>query len=273
MGGRLLSNPGPSRARIASTEPPPHWQHVNVLVAEDHAAYRALMGWLLQKLGLRHELFSDGRLALAAICARRFDLVITDCQMPRMDGYRMTRAIRLLEQIKARQRVPVIALTANLVHDDPQRCRAAGMDAWLLKPLALGQLREVLRHWLPAPSAGVPPASKPPAMLSARPTRDSLIETFGSSLVVNQMLGSLLTEAWEDNALLDHARSRRDTPLMAERLHRLVGSLAFLGATELEARGSQLIEELLNNGVLLNGSRFDAFQSDLRSYLVYLSEL
>lgn len=260
-------------AQAASTEPLLHWQHLSVLVAEDHPTYRALMGGLLQKLGLRHELVSDGRLGLAAICARPFDLVITDCQMPHMDGYRMTRAIRLHEQIKARQRVPVIALTANLVHDDPERCRAAGMDAWLLKPLTLGQLCEVLKHWLPARSAGTPPASNQPAMLSVKPTRESLVELFGSSLVVTQMLGSLLTEAWEDNALLDHARNTLDTTLMTERLHRLVGSLAFLGATELESRGSQLIEEIHNKGVLLNGAQFDAFQSDLRSYLVYLSDL
>jgi CheY-like chemotaxis protein len=273
MGGRVLSSPGPSRERIASTEPLPHWQHLNVLVAEDHPTYRALMGWLLQKLGLRHEQVSDGRLALAAICERPFDLVITDCQMPRMDGYRMTRAIRLLEQIKARPRVPVIALTANLVHDDPQRCRDAGMDAWLLKPLTLGQLREVLMHWLPGVPVVVPAASNQSSVLSAWPTRDSLIETFGSAQVVSQMLGSLLTEAWEDNALVDHARNTLDTSLMAERLHRLVGSLAFLGATELESRGSQLIEQLHDHGVLLNRSQLDAFLSDLRRYLAYLNTL
>lgn len=230
------------------------------------------MGWLLQKLGLGHELVSDGRLALAAICERPFDLVITDCQMPRMDGYRMARAIRLLEQIKKRQRVPIIALTANLVHDDPQRCRDAGMDAWLLKPLTLGQLHEVLLHWLPGLPV-VPSASNRSSVLSAWPTRDSLIETFGSTQVVSQMLGSLLTEAWEDNALLDHARNTLDTSLMAERLHRLVGSLAFLGATELESRGSQLIEQLHSHGVLLNRSQLDAFQSDLHRYLVYLNSL
>ncbi|MBT2372107.1 response regulator [Pseudomonas fluorescens] len=273
MGGRLLSSPGPSRELKASTDPPSHWQHLNVLVAEDHPTYRALMGWLLQKLGLRHELFSDGRRALAAICAQPFDLIITDCQMPRMDGYRMTRAIRLLEQIKQRQRVPIIALTANLVHDDPQRCHDAGMDAWLLKPLTLEQLCEVLMHWLPGPPVVVPPASKQPLVVSAWPTRDSLIETFGSTQVVSQMLGSLLTEAWEDNALLDHARNTLDTSLMAERLHRLVGSLAFLGATELESRGSQLIEQLHSHGVLLNRSQLDAFQSDLHRYLVYLNSL
>lgn len=184
MEGRVLSSQGPSRERIASTETPPHWQHLSVLVAEDHPTYRALMGWLLQKLGLHHELFSDGRLALAAICERPFDLVITDCQMPRMDGYRMVRAIRLLEHIKARVHVPVIALTANLVHDDPQRCRNAGMDAWLLKPLTLAQLREVLMHWLPG-NPVVAPLSNPSAMPIAGPTRDSLIATFGSSLVVS----------------------------------------------------------------------------------------
>ncbi len=272
MGGRSLSSPTPSRELIASSEPPPHWQYLNVLVAEDHPTYRALMGWFLQKLGLDHELVGDGRIGLATICARPFDLVITDCQMPGMDGYRMTRAIRLLEQIKARQRVPIIALTANLVHDDPQRCRDAGMDAWLLKPLTLEQLREALMHWLPGRSA-VSGASSQSSRLSAEPTRESLVETFGSTLVVSQMLGSLLAEAWEDNVLLDNARNTLDTSLMAGRLHRLVGSLAFLGATELESRGSQLIEQLHVHGVQLSLSQLDAFQGDLRRYLAYLNTL
>lgn len=87
------------------------------------------------------------------------------------------------------------------------------------------------------------------------------------------MLDSLLTEAWEDNALLDHARKTLDTSLMTERLHRLVGSLAFLGAMELESRGSHLIEQLHVHGVLLNLQSLDVFQGDLRRYLGYLNTL
>jgi len=268
----VLSSDVASQELMCLPPPPSHWRHMCVLVVDDHSTYRAMTGWFLQKLGLSHELVEDGRSALVAIARRRFDLVISDCQMPFMDGYTMARAIRLHERALGRGRVPIIAVTGNLVHDDPQRCRNAGMDAWLLKPLAFEQLREVLVRWLPGP----PHVQRPllSATLSAAwPTRISLTEMFGSAQVVNQILGSLLVEAREDSAALAHARMTLNASLMAERLHRLVGSLAFLGAADLELRGSRLIGEVRAHGVVLNKPQLEAFQRDLAAYLAYLSTL
>lgn len=258
-----------SRELTPSTEPPLHWRHLKVLVVEDHATYRVLMGWLLKKLGLGHQLANDGQHGLAALAETPFDLVISDCQMPQMDGYTMSRAIRLREHANAQRRVPIIALTGNLVHDDPQRCREAGMDAWLVKPLTLEQLHGVLACWLPGPSDVVPVLPK----TTGWPTRAGLIEAFGDARVVDQMLVSLLREAREDTLMLDHARKTRDASLTAESLHRLVGSLAFLGMAELELRGMSLIERVHAEGVVLNEAHLDAFQVDLRAYLTYLGSL
>ena len=258
-----------SRELAPSITPPLHWQHLTVLVVEDHSAYRVLMGWFLEKLGLGHQLVGDGQHGLAALAERPFDLVISDCQMPLMDGYTMSRAIRLREQANAQRRVPIIALTGNLVHDDPQRCRDAGMDAWLLKPLTLEQLQGVLALWLPGPAS----AASNTLVSAPWPTRASLVETFGDAHVVDQMLTSLLCEAREDSAALERARLALDGPLTAERLHRLVGSLAFLGGAELELRGMSLIERVRAQGMLLNKSHLEAFQADLRAYLKYLGAL
>lgn len=249
-----------------------HWQHVTVLVVEDHSTYRALLGWYLGALGLGFELFSDGRSALAAIVSRPFDLVITDCQMPLMDGYRMTRAIRLRERINGLARMPVIALTANLTLHDQQRCRAAGMDAWLRKPLMLQQLRKVLLYWLPGPGA-LPPVRKPTPPGVAWPTRADLVQTFGSQSAVDRMLASLLVAAREDSALLEHARLTCNTAMTAERLHRLVGSLAFLGGVGLEARGVELIEQVQAHGVMSVRAELEVFQADLQAYITYLNSL
>lgn len=258
-----------SRELRPSTVPPPHWQHLKVLVVEDHSAYRALMGWFLKKLGLGHQLVGDGLHGLAALAECPFDLIISDCQMPLMDGYSMSRAIRRRECANDLARVPIIALTGNLVHDDPQRCRDAGMDAWLLKPLSLEQLHSVLALWLPGPAD-----AKLHAPVSALwPSRIDLIESFGDARVVNQMLASLLCEAREDSAALDHARMTLNVPLTAERLHRLVGSLAFLGVAELELRGMRLIEHVHTQGIVLTKPQLEAFQTDLRAYLVYLGSL
>lgn len=265
----VFSNAVLSREPTPSPTPPVHWQHLKVLVVEDHSAYRILMGWFLKQLGLGHQLVGDGQHGLAALTERRFDLVISDCQMPHMDGYTMSRAIRLREHANAQRRVPIIALTGNLVHDDPQRCRDAGMDAWLLKPLSLGQLHSVLALWLPG-SADV----QAPVPVSALwPTRAGLIETFGDALVVDQMLASLLCEAREDSVGLAHACRTLNAPLTAERLHRLVGSLAFLGVADLELRGMRLIERVHAQGIALSASQLEAFQADLHTYLTYLGSL
>ncbi|MDQ0979237.1 response regulator [Pseudomonas synxantha] len=251
---------------------PAHWRHHCVLVVEDHCAYRAMMGWQLDKLGLSHQLVENGSSAMAAMACRRFDLVISDCQMPVMDGYSLARAIRQREQDLGGERVPIIALTGNLVHDDPQRCRDAGMDAWLLKPLALEPLRDMLMRWLPGEPAALSSRS-PGASAPGWPTRASLVELFGSPQIVDQMLRSLLMEAQQDTQALTHALTSLDAGLTAERLHRLVGSLAFLGSAGLESRGSVLISEVRAHGVAFNLQKLEVFQRDLAAYLDYLRAL
>lgn len=249
-----------------------HWQQLTVLVVEDHSTYRALLGWYLGALGLGFELVSNGRVALAAVASRPFDLVISDCQMPLMDGYRMTRAIRLHERINGLARMPVIALTANLTRHDQWCCRAAGMDAWLLKPLTLEQLREVLMYWLPDPCPRRAMCTSVRQGVSW-PTRANLVQTFGSQQVVDQLLGSLLIEARQDSAVLEHARMTLNAPLTAERLHRLVGSLAFLGGADLESRGVGLIQQVQVHGVMLVRPQLEVFQADLQVYIDYLTGL
>jgi len=238
---------------------------VAVLVVEDHSAYRALMGQFLRILKLDHEMASDGVQGLIAMERRHFDLVISDCQMPNMNGYAMAREVRLREHQHGHRRVPIIALTANLMHDDPQRCRDAGMDAWLAKPLSLEQLEAVLLRWLPEASSY--------CMAAAQPTRAGLIKLFGSAAVVDQMLALLLQEARDDSVTLAHAQLALDPGLTSERLHRLVGSLAFLGCTELESQGALLIEQVRAYGVAGNRSGLETFQRDLSVYLAYLGKL
>ncbi|OZO02948.1 response regulator [Pseudomonas sp. IB20] len=262
----VSSQQGPSRF-----VPPEHWRHLVVLVAEDHSAYRLLLGWFMQKLGLGHEVVGDGCEGLACITRRRFDLVISDCHMPRMDGYALARAIRLHELENGQRRVPIIALTANLLPDDPQRCRDAGMDAWLLKPLTFAQLCEVLARWLPGPPCEMSAPESEAAM--GWPTRAGMVQTFGSEQVVDQMLASLLYEARNDCADLAHARITSNTQVVLDRLHRLLGGLAFLGCDDLEVRGSVLIEQVRTDGVAVHLLSLEVFERDLERYFAYVSAL
>ncbi len=252
--------------------PPAHWCNLSVLVADDHATYGALMGWFLQKFGLGHEVVADGHKALLASGLRRFDLVISDCRMPVLDGYDMARQMRFRERVEGRQRVPIIALTAHLTPDDLQRGLEAGMDAWLLKPLSAQRLREVLEHWLPGPSGYA--ASPFVAVVPARwPTRAELIETFGDEQVVNRLLRSLLHEANVDYAGLLHACNTLDQQATVECLHRLLGSLAFLAGTEPDPSAALLIEDVRQHGIVRNERALQKFEQGLTVYLRYLTDL
>lgn len=272
-----MGSPGGSTAGASQTvkppfSPRPHWQHLNVLVVEDHSAYRLLLGWLLQKLSLGHQLAANGLMGLDAFTHRPFDLVISDCRMPLMDGYSMARAIRRHERENRLKRVPIIALTANLQNDSPQRCRKAGMDAWLVKPLTLEQLHAVLVRWLPgdeSPRAG----KEAPMPIINWPTRASLVATFGSDVIVDQLLESLLVEAWEDLRVLRHARATLNASLTAEHLHRLIGSLVFLGGAGLETSAVSVIRQVLCDGVAAHQAQLEGFEAQLCTYLDYLSDI
>lgn len=255
---------------------PAHWKHIRVLVADDHRAYRLLIGAFLHTLGLVHETVCDGQEALEALATRPFNLVLSDCRMPVMDGYAMTRELRRREKVTGAVRIPVIALTACLDMEQVQRCVACGMNDWLLKPVSLEQLREVLLFWLPNPLVRTRQPLRPAnlAHLHGRfPTRASLIATFGFWEVVEPLVFCLIQEAHDDLAVLEQARNAQDVGLIAERLHRLVGGVAFLGDTGLEQRAVHLIERVNRTGVATNKALLERFEADIERYLVYLSNL
>ncbi|HNV72179.1 MAG TPA: response regulator, partial [Candidatus Ozemobacteraceae bacterium] len=114
---------------------------------------------LCRRLGIMLDLAQNGREAVEAVRTREYDLVLMDCQMPECDGYEATREIRLLPGPKAQ--IPIIAMTAHTMETDRQRCLAAGMNAFVPKPVTLESLSGVLKDWLSkqAPEAEVIPRS------------------------------------------------------------------------------------------------------------------
>lgn len=252
----------------------PHWSRLRVLAVEDHCIYRSLMSAYLQALGVGHTVVGDGHAGLAALEPGGVALVISDCRMPVMDGYDMSRAIRRREREQGLPRVPVVALTASLSPNEIKRCFEAGMDACLVKPLSLARLREVLESWLPDAHGQRPISGRWVAGSCAdRPTRSDLIQTFGSPEVVERMLKSLAQEAYADQQALLQGQLRLDERVIGERLHRLVGSLAFLGAVELELRCELLMTDLRCNGLGVNRLVLEQLLKDVCIYLDYLAEL
>ena len=129
-----------------------------ILVVEDNAINRKVITRQLASLGYDCEAVEDGRLGLDAWRTGRYALVLTDCQMPNMDGYDMTRAIRADEQ-SASMHTPIVALTANAMRGDVDKCMAAGMDDYLSKPCDVSDLGAKIENWLPGGSRGSPLAA------------------------------------------------------------------------------------------------------------------
>ena len=120
-----------------------------ILVAEDHAVNRQVAVRMLEKLGLAVDTVSDGQEALEVFAKGRYDLILMDCQMPRLDGYQASRAIRELEANQGtKERVPIVAMTAHAMAGDENDCLEAGMDGHLSKPVTLATLEATLRRHL-----------------------------------------------------------------------------------------------------------------------------
>jgi two-component system, sensor histidine kinase len=115
-----------------------------VLVAEDNPVNQRIAQQMLRKRKLEVTLADDGRQAVSAFEAARFDLVLMDVQMPEMNGFDAVAAIRALEHAQGRPHTPIVAVTAHAMHGDRERCLEAGMDAYLSKPIRTQQLYDLV---------------------------------------------------------------------------------------------------------------------------------
>ncbi|MCB1640230.1 MAG: response regulator, partial [Xanthomonadales bacterium] len=127
-------------------------------------------------IGLSHDHAENGKLALEMAGQKAYDAVLMDCQMPVMDGYTATRTRRMLEEERSLARLPIIAMTANAMAGDREKCLAAGMDDYLSKPLNRGLLEQTLRKWLPG-NARTQPAAEPAKPKAPEPAAAPVLQT------------------------------------------------------------------------------------------------
>ena len=156
-----------------------------VLLAEDNETNRDVLREQLRRLGYRSETANDGVEALQKWRAGHYDLLLTDCHMPRMDGFSLTEAIRSSET--PGQRAIIIAVTANAMEGEAQRCLDHGMDDYLSKPLRMTELQQTLTRWLPLPT---PPDSQPAPFQESPP--DDQATTVGLPVWDNDALTAVV---------------------------------------------------------------------------------
>lgn len=207
-----------------------------VLVVDDHPTNRLLLSKQLEVLGFANQTANDGLDALELWKSRRFGLVITDCQMPNMDGYELTGKIRQLEARSKGGRVPIIACTANAMKGEADVCLAAGMDDYLAKPTDLSSLRKKLLHWLPAGVRRVARREEHPASRTQRGAAIDLsviAATWGDEAgVAREILGAYRQANDVDVQVLRRAVDAGNLPEIVQAAHRMLGASRMVGAND-----------------------------------------
>lgn len=223
-----------------------------VLAVDDHPTNRNLLARQLKTLGLRAETAENGKVALSLWRGGNFALVITDCHMPEMDGYTLTRAIRKVEADEARLRTPIIAWTANALADEAGRCDAAGMDDLLVKPADMTQLREILEKWLPTPETDNSKAPHPQHDVHKGQVATPIDYSVLNMIVMDkteqiQVLRDFQSHIRADYSKLLEMLEQNSHAHIEDTAHRMKGSSRIVGARHL-ATACEDIEKAARNG-------------------------
>ncbi len=211
-----------------------------VMVVDDNAVNRMILAAQLARLGVATEIADNGEAALALWQSKPFALVITDCHMPKMDGYQLSRAIRDIEAAGTRPRTPILAWTANAMPAEADACRDAGMDELMVKPISMTQLRVVLSQWL----RDAKPATAQSAATGTQvePVDLSQLDNIAADEAQKTtILAALLTQSRSDHADLQAALDKQDIPAIVRIAHRMKGASRMVGANEL-ADASEAME-------------------------------
>jgi CheY-like chemotaxis protein/HPt (histidine-containing phosphotransfer) domain-containing protein len=249
----------------------PSFSHARLLLAEDNPVNQDVAVTMLELLGCQVDIANNGQEALEAHKRTQYDLILMDCQMPEMDGFEATKAIRAQETAAIvsppRPWLPIIALTANAMSGDRERCLAVGMDDYLSKPFTQEKLRAVLSQWLPQAdkSAQLQPMTtqsseqEPTGVIVPSGTThlaeapDPALITNGETCILDpvalkqiralqrpdgpNILQKVITSYLQDSSqLIDTIRNaiaQNDPPILYRAAHSLKSTSATVGATSL----------------------------------------
>ena len=238
---------------------------LRILLAEDNAINQKVALRLLERLGYEADIVGDGRQALARLDHAVYDVILMDVQMPEMDGLEASRAI--CARWAASERPRIIAMTAEAMQGDRDKCLAAGMDDYIVKPMTLDRLAEALAKCRPLAAATAPEAAATPVAVTAldRDVLDQLREDLGGTAAVREVIRSFLDETPSVLSALRDAAARADVPSIRRAAHMIKGTSSILGARELSEQCAE-IERVGQTGCIADaGSRVIAIEASYRT--------
>jgi TMAO reductase system sensor TorS len=220
-----------------------------ILLVEDNAVNREVAVGMLESLGCTARAAENGRLALVAMSDGAYDAVLMDCQMPVMDGLTAAGEIRRREHTCGAARVPIIALTANAMEGDRERCLAAGMDDFLSKPFTQQQLATLLRRWLAL--RALPESER--RDLSRIPLIDPgvlrNIAALAKPALLNSMIDLYMQHSPSLMEAIETAAAKCQADALSQAVHTLKSSTANLGGVRL-ATVAKECEALVREGAI-----------------------
>jgi PAS domain S-box-containing protein len=224
-----------------------------LLVVDDHPTNRLLLLRQVASLGYAAEAADDGEQALAAWKSGRFAAIITDCNMPRMNGYELTAAIRSAEEQTGARRIPIIGCTANATREAAEQCLSAGMDDWLIKPAGLVEMSQKLDLWVPLARFERMATVPAPLLLKKQnghapaPVEPGLIDlallgeiSGGNPQIQQEILADFHRMNEQDAVSLRQAVVENDFKRVMQFAHRIKGANLMLGAARLAAACERL---------------------------------
>ncbi len=224
------------------SEPTPVMGHLTaiggrILVVDDHPVNRKVLVHQLGLLGLRADTAEDGVAALTLWQPGRYAAVLADMHMPRMDGYGLAGEIRAREARAEATRTPIVAVTANAMRGEEERCLAAGMDAYIAKPVSLSRLRETLLRWVEVGRRENGPAASGRSGID----RERLKDWVGDDPhAIDTLVRHFIDTARDSARDIDGALIRGDMAAAAAAAHKLKGGSLAVGAATLASLSAEI---------------------------------